>query len=391
MDFFENSAEYFDAYIYMNFLESLRCPQVPEEQLCSLHPSRRTVNISISDLIEAGALVCKEGSDTHAFRLAEEIVDAGDRFLIFGSAWNDERNRLWLAALIGDWPAADAIAHSNHQLAAITGPRAKHCRELRFGRLRNALDRSIYSADALRAMADLRDPDLDNFLSAILRSDRSQLILAALEIIAQLGDPRWCLEIFELFKRLSPRHVVPAPPNWMRCLKFLIQHGFRHSETIPRLVDAQRTDIPEAVWLALEFAPQLALPLVRRGLACEVPMCRIEVAAGLALINAPWSRQELLRILSESDSQEVTAEVRAALLETGDESAEKAVHAWQHRYPHHIEEKFCEGDDGVRYPVYSADEVLLMNKGAFVQYEMEGLLARIDRIRHVVPPEPEIK
>jgi hypothetical protein len=80
-------------------------------------------------------------------------------------------------------------------------------------------------------------------------------------------------------------------------------------------------EIGEAALIALEYA----LPLFRKGLLDEIPMNRAIVAAVLALIGKPWSLRELLGALDASDDQEKTADVRAALLETGDEDAERAV------------------------------------------------------------------
>ena len=80
-----------------------------------------------------------------------------------------------------------------------------------------------------------------------------------------------------------------------------------------------------SAWLRLIPAPELALPLIRKGLLADVPIDRTTVAAILALIGKPWSLRELLEALEASDDQEKTADVRAALLETGDPEAERAV------------------------------------------------------------------
>ena len=103
------------------------------------------------------------------------------------------------------------------------------------------------------------------------------------------------------------------------------------------LPKAGGTEVGEAVLLALEHAPELALPLIRKALLADIPINRIEVAAILALIAKPWSRRELLGALEASDDQEKTADARAALLESGDEEAQKAVLAWEERNPHENE------------------------------------------------------
>ena len=51
VDFWDDSAEYFDTFFYKNYLESLRRPEPPEQRLRELHPSARAVTIAINDLI----------------------------------------------------------------------------------------------------------------------------------------------------------------------------------------------------------------------------------------------------------------------------------------------------------------------------------------------------
>jgi hypothetical protein len=81
------------------------------------------------------------------------------------------------------------------------------------------------------------------------------------------------------------------------------------------------TAVGEAVLLALENDPELALPLIRKALLANIPTNRSQTAALLALMAKPWSRRELLRALEASADQEQTADARAPLLESGDEEA----------------------------------------------------------------------
>jgi hypothetical protein len=144
------------------------------------------------------------------------------------------------------------------------------------------------------------------------------------------------------------------------------------------------------VLLALEHAPELALPLIRKGLLADIPINRIEVAAILALINKPWSRRELLGALSASDDQEKTADARAALVETGDEEAQKAVLAWEERNPHENEAGSYLEIDGRRLgPFYTFGELALKHRAARIRYEMDKLHDRVMKLRDVVPPEPQ--
>jgi hypothetical protein len=64
VDFWDDSAEYFDTFFYKNYLESLHRPEPPEQRLRELHPSARAVTIAVNDLIEIGALTPLSGRGT---------------------------------------------------------------------------------------------------------------------------------------------------------------------------------------------------------------------------------------------------------------------------------------------------------------------------------------
>src|SRR5207302_262536 len=249
--------------------------------------------------LAAGALTPLAGRDSHPYRLADGVMTVADDIDSFCTAWSHPGRRVWLAALIGDWLAADeaAAGAGSPELTAITGPRAGRCREIRWQRLRQDLGKQYRGADALQAMSDLRAPDLDQCLEDALSGPPSGLISAALDAIGQQDDPRWCARVHKLFSRVDPAGQLPQPHIWITSLKFLLRHGHRTAEVIAALAKAGGSEIGEAVLLSLEHAPGLVLPLIRKGLLADVPIDRTRVAAILALINAPWSRRELLQAL----------------------------------------------------------------------------------------------
>lgn len=389
VDFFNDSADYFDTFFYQRYLDSLRQPGPPEVRLRELHPSTGAISIAISDLLAAGALTPLPGRDSHPYRVADEVMAATDDIDSFCTAWALPDRRVWLSAVIGDWLAADNAAAGRPELSAITRPRAARCREIRWLRLRQELSELYRGADALQALADLGAPDLDQCVKDCLSGLPSGLISAALDVIGQQDDARWCVPVHELFSRVDPAGQLPQPHIWMTSLKFLLRHGHRTNEVVASLARAGGTEIGEAVLLSLEHAPELALPLIRKGLLAEVPMDRTCVSAILALINAPWSRRELLGALDASDNQEKTNYVRAALLETGDEEAQRAVLAWEKRNPHENEVgSYLEVDGRTLGPFYTFNELSLKNSAVRIQYEMDELHDRVMKVKHVVPPEP---
>ena len=97
----------------------------------------------------------------------------------------------------------------------------------------------------------------------------------------------------------------------------------------------------------------------------------------LALIAKPWSRKELLDALKTSDDQEKTADARAALLESGDEVAQKAVLAWEERNPHENEVGSYLEIGGRRLgPFYTFGEISLKNRASWIRYENGPSLER---------------
>lgn len=389
VDFWDDSAEYFDTFFYKNHLESVRRPEPPEKRLRDLHPSARAATIAIADLLTVGALTPPSGSDGHPYRLADEVLEIADDVHSFCTAWPDTDRQVWLAALIGDWLAAEDAAAGKPELTAITGPRAKQCRELRRQRLRRELGEQYRAPDALQALADLKAPDVNQSLEDALRGPPTALISAALDIIGQQDDSCWCGQVYELFCHVNPAGPPPQPHIWITSLKFLLRHGHHTAEMISSLANAGGTEMGEAVLLSLEHAPELALPLIRKALLADVPINRTEVAAILALINAPWSKEELLRALASSDDQHKTADARAALLESGDDQARGAVLAWEERNPHENEiGSYLEIGGRNLGPFYTIGELSLKNRGAWITYEMDRLHERVLKVKDVVPPEP---
>jgi hypothetical protein len=389
VDFYGDTAEYFDTYFYKNYLDSLRSPGPPERRLRELHPAARAITLPIADLLAAGALTPLDGRDSHPYRIADEVIAALDAIDAFCAAWEDPKRRAWLAALVGDWPGAHEGVIDRPELTAITATRAERCRGLWWQRLRRDLHVPFTGADALQALADLKAPDLGPRLEGALSGPSSGTISAALDVVGKLDDPRWCDRVYEVFSRVDPAAQAPQPHIWMTALKFLLRHGHRKTEMIAALTRADRTEVGEAVLLSLEHAPELALPLIRKGLLADVPMDRMAVAAILALIGKPWSKRELLGALEASDDQERTADTRAALLETGDEACEQAVLAWEERNPHENETgSYLEINGRKLGPFYSFGELSLKNRASWIKYEMDKLHDRVMKVRTVEPPEP---
>lgn len=385
VDFWDETAEYFDVYFYAKYLESLRNPDPPEKRLLELHRSVRPLRIAVTGLIASGALIPFPESEWHPPRIAEEVLAKGDTVDRFCVAWSDPAKRGWLAAMIGDWPAAHEATASQPDVQRITGPRADRCRSIRRDLL---LRESGYAAaDALFGLSELGNSDTE--LQAAFGGPPSGLVSAALEIVGQQDDPRWCPDIYTMFKRMRPTGQLPEPHIWITGLKFLLRHRFQMKEMTASLALTDGTEIGEGLLLSLEYAPEHTMRLVQKGLLSEIPCNRTTVAAVLALIAKPWSINELLRALETCDDQEKTADARAALLETGLPEAERAVLSWQAKNPHEDEPgEYLEIGGRTVGPLFSMAEHSLKNRPAYVRYEMDKLHDRVIQVKDVIPPEP---
>jgi hypothetical protein len=83
VNFWDDSAEYFDPFFYMKYLESLRHSEPPEQRLRDLHRSTRPIRIVVDDLIAGGALTPRSGSDAHPPRVADLVLDHVDAIELF--------------------------------------------------------------------------------------------------------------------------------------------------------------------------------------------------------------------------------------------------------------------------------------------------------------------
>ena len=74
------------------------------------------------------------------------------------------------------------------------------------------------------------------------------------------------------------------------------------------------------------------------------------------------------------DDQKKTADARAALLESGDEDAQKAVLAWEKRNPHEDEVGSYLEIGGRRLgPFYTFGEISLKNRASWIRDELDAL------------------
>ena len=144
---FDLTGDYIEPIIYLSLLDCRITQPVspwhPAGWLLELHPSSEDmIQHAIDDLVAAQYLTAinDDGEpydpdlEPPGYRLNFEIAERySPHVLQFCDRWKDPSQRLWLAALIGDWLLAHKLAQQTNdaELITVTGERAAECNKLR--------------------------------------------------------------------------------------------------------------------------------------------------------------------------------------------------------------------------------------------------------------------
>ena len=380
VDFFDESADWIALYFYEDYLRSLRAPDFWEQRVIAMHPGVDTVLFALDELLDTGLL--EPHPSKGAARLAFDEGVLSSMMNLFEKTRDESESLIRLAAVIGDAPLAKQLLNPE-QVTPMVEQAATQIIEQREQFLAKQFNEQDNPTLALKGLQENQSPDLDEFLKRTLNEDSSYAINTALEIIAESGDTSWCPPIFDLLQRFNPAggpNEFPQPGIWAQSLEFLLRHNYRFAETSESLREVHQVCLGEATLLTLEFKPEYALTHFRRALRSTIPNNREIAAAILALLDQPWSHRELLDALAESEEQEPTQEIRAALLETHSSNAHQVVLNWEQRNPR-------EKETG---EWITLNEIHTRSIPHFLQWQMEERHDRVLPLRSVVPPEPEL-
>ncbi len=180
VDFPHGSASDLNPWFYISHLRSISHPELPEARVLALHPSVRTVEVTMDALAELGLLV-EPFPGAGPSRLHPEVTAHEDRL-----------------------PG----------LAEIEAPAAR----IERGRwLRNRM-RGAGPVAAVIAYAELDPPDLDAILDEVLTEPVSGRTSAALDVLFTRADAADARRISALLARLDPGGPIPEPHLWRRCM-----------------------------------------------------------------------------------------------------------------------------------------------------------------------------
>jgi hypothetical protein len=208
-------------------------------------------------------------------------------------------------------------------------------------------------------------------LAAAFRRPPSGTTSSALDIVSSRPHENWSSTIFELLCRTNPDGDLPQPHIWITSAEYLLKRN-QHVDVIrSKFQQMGHRCLGDAAVLALEHLPDLAITMFRRALRSSVPVDRTTAAAALAIVDQPWSRQELVALLNESTDQEATAECRSALMALPHPELHALVAEWERVNPR-------EPETG---PFISMTEMALRTRDSWMQYEMEKLHDRVIQLR----------
>jgi hypothetical protein len=301
-----------------------------ESRMTELHPVIDTVLLARADLIESQHLEESCLDDVLEYtceRLAPHVIGSVGEIECFLEAWEDASKRLWLAALIGDWPAAAAAAEQegNPDLMMFTKCRAEECRLRRIAHLRVQPESATpYYLGALREVS----PQEFNVHVEEVLSGGGADTLAVVEFLVQYGGDSWCDQITKVFNTNVFNEDRPRNELLRHCARYLARHGRSTADVIDTIAAVEPL-VAEAAFLALEYSPAQSIPLIRQGLRSPSEEVRLDIAGALAVVDRPWSHRELLSVLADFDDHELTRWPRAALLKSCDPEARQAAETWE--------------------------------------------------------------
>jgi hypothetical protein len=322
-----NGPELIPIWAFINHFQVHGDPGPAEQRLRQLFPHGAGCDLALSILKKATVLHPVDEVDFELCGAVTEYTSAVKGFL---SRWRHAKateDRVWLAAWIGDWPAAHdaAVAARNDRLAVRIAPRAAECRMQWLKRLRQRVTKYGLHDDLLLALAEAGDGKLPEYLADALAGQDAAY--AALDLV--IDDPAWCPSVYKTLTGCRDiwDHVEEKAAH------YLARHGHRIGEVIDHFLRRERPPWALLIELALRADHGKLRAFVRRGLRSRDHDNRLTAAAVLVLLRENWTRQELLAVLNRSNNPERTLEVREALRMSGDAEAVQALDRWEASHP----------------------------------------------------------
>jgi hypothetical protein len=323
VDFHDEGGSIIDPYFFARRVHLLASPPFPEARLRALLPTAELVARAIRQLLTHHLLLVPHERG-HVFRLdpaLEALADAA-------AALPEEAWRAG-AARLGDYEEGHAQAESvrvarRDWLLAILASEDRPWAAL--GALATLLPQAAFAELCARVL-DQRP----------VGSFSAEVVLALEALPDELGSAA----VLRLLPRLSPEEHHPYPA-WATCA-YLLRRGLARDEAVRTLMAFGRVEqvkgyngnpyLGELAQLALAYAPQQALELIRRALRRGVPATQALMAAMLAVIGRAWCWRELAAALADTEDRAQGLYLCQALRHSTRPEARAAVERWLRTHP----------------------------------------------------------
>jgi hypothetical protein len=263
----------------------------------------------LEELVQSGLLeeVRDLNGEVIAHRLSKLAIPYADAATRFREIWSArESDRLWLAALIGDWELAADLAQKrdDRELIDITHERALESNSQRVALIRESIGDGPACTLDLHALHALGTESLDEYVRRGLATDGWGFGAVA-HFLKDIDDSTWCPFAFEFLQR----NVPSRSGGYQRELfGYLVRCGYRRAESLKLL--AVEYDSPgEAARMALQHSPDIARPFVRKAFRLgehtdgdDSSKTVQRVAAALVHSKVPWASEESLEALQALES-----------------------------------------------------------------------------------------
>jgi hypothetical protein len=422
VDFHDGSADFVDAWFFVQYLKSLRTREIPEARLLELLGDPEILPDVLRALAAQGLLLWLR--NTNAYCLADEqasgspaqkkghgeenpgaLSESVREFVAAVKNPQGSLGELPLAVAAADWArVAELVEAKVHAV----GPEFQAALSAGHKKAAAAWEAFLvyawqqdHSSEALRQLHRLNPERAWQVIQASLEEPELSSLVRLARVCDQENIVEFCNAGFLSLTKFAAGELPPLGEEhdkkyrgalgagmksyWDSEKARLRQAGVEHLARLLLRNDSHVGEVLEILGtspcpasaeislLVLEFNPEHAPMFFRKGLRAEVPDTRRQAAAILGILDEPWSRQELLFVLARSTDRLETAEVRAALSTSADKHAKEALEAWEAKNPRII--------PGV--PHVGLDQVLETDERVLVA--MQQLHDRVLRFRGRVP------
>lgn len=292
----DDAAAVIDPYFFAWRVRSVRERRFPESRLWRWMHSQEMVVAALADLLAAGAIRPFEGE--HLFRLAPALE--GRAHALDACDFETQTTRdLWCAGL-GDSDREATIRAHRVWIHGVATDSA----------------RAYLALDAARAF--LPPQELEEVCMRHLRPPAGPNMGKALGLLREIGATRALPAALSLLDILSPTQDPPFPAY--EAFSYVLDAGAITAHVLERFTRFATVEVVKGfrghpfaakyALLAFWHAPALAMPLVRRALRSNTPICVNEMAGLLAAIGHPWCVRELSSALRENNSSVIAAALR---------------------------------------------------------------------------------